>query len=534
MKKQITKIVSLLLIVVMVFTGCSKSNSNTGKEENVTPTTTTGADTGSTEEPLDLKVMIWDRGDAAPGTTIEDNALTDWIKEQILADINVNVTFQAVSRATTDDNIQMMMAGGTAPDIILTYDRSIFGSFAVDGGLTDLSDAISKYGDVINTELASILDVGKIDGVQYAIPAKRSWQKIRHVGMIRKDWLDALNLEVPKTKEELIEALYAFKEQDPGKLGDKLVPWAMSGDSSSEKMYLNFVSSYAVPSTEEDSYVYSEWTKALDEGAAEGFRVLNNLYNDGIISKDFAVDTDGSIYQQAISNGQVGFFLEDSLRPMPWIVTAQELNKDVEYVAVNAFENSDGAYVSPANPLYGAYIMVPKSSEAKVEAAVKYINWMANPENAIKVYYTPDYQSDENGIPINPTEDEKYSKGYPLTPADFCIATQYWEYYNDPTAIVKNLKSQYPTFSEEYLTDVYTQITTGMVDAPVIQQILEEESIYSSNVQSSAIIYAYNLISAAPGTFDDVQKTKYAELVQAGLDKILEARANYYKENVAK
>ncbi|BCJ96765.1 hypothetical protein acsn021_43340 [Anaerocolumna cellulosilytica] len=532
MKKQIAKIVSLLIIVVMVFTGCSKGSGNKSGDENKTPET--GTDNNSTEAPLDLKVMVWDRGDAAPGTTIEENALTEWIKEQILADINVNVTFQAVSRATTDDNIQMMMAGGTAPDIILTYDRTIFGSFAVDGGLTDLSDAITKYGDVINTELASILDVGKIDGVQYAIPAKRQWQKVRHIGMIRKDWLDALGLEVPKTKEELIAALYAFKEQDPGKLGDKLVPWAMSGDTSSEKMYLNFVASYAEPSTEEDTYVYSEWTKALDTGAEEGFKVLNKLYNDGIISKDFAVDTDSSIYQQAISNGQAGFFLDDAQRPMAWITTAQELNPEVEYVAINAFEDSLGAYVNPANPLYGAYIMVPKASEAKVEAAVKYINWMANPENAIKVYYTPDYQADENGIPVTLTEDEKYSKGYPLTPADFCIATQYWAYYNDPATIVKSLKTSYPTFSEEYLTDLYTQITTGMTDTPVIQQILEEESVYSSNVKSSTIIYAYNLISAAPGTFDEIQKTKYAELVQAGLDKILEARANYYKDNVAK
>ena len=49
----------------------------------------------------------------------------------------------------------------------------------------------------------------------------------RHVAYIRQDWLDELGMDMPKTKEELGEYLYAVKEAKLG--GDNTIPWAMSG-----------------------------------------------------------------------------------------------------------------------------------------------------------------------------------------------------------------------------------------------------------------------------------------------------------------
>ena len=322
----------------------------------------------------EITVMVYDRGDAANGTTIEDNSETKWIQEQVEQACGVKVNFQAVSRSTSDDNIQMMMAGNTAPDIIMTYDKTIFTSFAKDGGLAELSEAIEAYGPNIKEQLGEILSIGYVEDGQYAIMAKREWQKGKHTAMIRKDWLDAMGMEVPNTKEELIECLYAMKEQDPGNVGDNLIPWAMAGLMNSEKYYLNFAGSYVEPQTEEDQYVYAGRKKALDDGAVEGFRVLNQLYNDGIITPDFAVDTEATAYEQAISNGFVGFIVDDTGKPGDWFETSMQANPDVEWVAVNCFEDSEGNYTNPANPLYGAYLMVPAASEDKVDACVKYLN----------------------------------------------------------------------------------------------------------------------------------------------------------------
>lgn len=519
--KKVGRVIGGVLAAATMLTACGTTTSGT----------TASGETGKVEE---ITVMVYDRGDAANGTTIEDNAETQWIQEQVEAACGVKVNFQAVSRSTSDDNIQMMMAGGTAPDIIMTYDKTIFTSFAKDGGLADLSDAITNYGDNIQEYLGDILNVGYVEDGQFAVMAKREWQKGKHTAMIRKDWLDAMGMEVPTNKEELIDCLYAMKEQDPGNVGGNLIPWAMAGLMNTEKYYLNFVGSYVEPQTEEDQYVYAGWKKALDDGAVDGFRVLNQLYNDGIITPDFAVDTEATSYEQAISNGYVGFIVDDTGKPGDWFEICKQSQPECEWVAVNCFEDSEGNYTNPANPAYGAYLMVPAASEDKVDACVKYLNWLADPENAQDVALTPDVQFDEDGLPVYLTVDELHAKGYPGTLADFNLCNAYYPFYDDPHLCALSRRTDFPSADDEWLDQFYTVVTSNLYDDPVIPDALEAESTYSANVESLAIAYAYNLISCAPDQFDSVQQEKYKELEEAGLDEILEETRTYYNENVAK
>ncbi|WP_277406006.1 hypothetical protein [Lacrimispora xylanisolvens] len=47
--------------------------------------------------------MIWDRGDAAPGTTVENNTQTDWVKKQVKEKYNINVEYVSVPRSSSDE-----------------------------------------------------------------------------------------------------------------------------------------------------------------------------------------------------------------------------------------------------------------------------------------------------------------------------------------------------------------------------------------------------------------------------------------------
>ena len=55
----------------------------------------------------------------------------------------------------------------------------------------------------------------------------------------------------------------------------------MSGRTDTEKAYLNFVGSYVDFADAKDQYQHSEGYIALHDGALEGIRLLNKLYNDG-------------------------------------------------------------------------------------------------------------------------------------------------------------------------------------------------------------------------------------------------------------
>lgn len=532
------RILSLLLALIML-SGCGSKDVKDEPDPVVEPKTETKteekATEAKTEEPTEISVMIWDRGDAPAGKTVEDNTLVDWIKESVLEAANVKVNFIAVPRSGSDDKVNVMMAGGNAPDIILSYSSSMFGSFATSGGLTDLTAALAEYGPTLQTELDGILEVGQVDGVQYAIPARRSLQKTKHIGYIRKDWVEALGKELPTTKEELTELLYAFKEQNPGKV-ENVIPWAMGGNQDTEKYFLNFVGSYVDISNEKDQVVYMKNFKAIAPGAEEGFKVLNTLYNDGIISQDFAVDTTDDKYKQDIAIGNVGFFVDDNFRPIDsdWLATLKANVPTAEFVPINAFESPDASYVNPADPLYGAYIMVPSVSSDKAEAVVKYLNWLASTENAMKVAFTPEYTVDAKGAPVAVKEEDLAAKGYAKNRNDYCIVTQFFEYDKTKEATVAVWQSKFPTFDEAYYNNVYDQVTAGIYNEPLVTDVIESETKYLTNLNKMIIEYAYKLISVKPAEFEATQKAVYGQLVEAGLQEIIDERASYYDANVAK
>ena len=134
MKKSfITKLVSCALVTTML-AGCGSSAGTAASSK----TTSGGTDTAASGDAESITCMIWDRSDAASGTTMEDNPLANWIKEQVLKDCNVNVSYVSVPRSGSDDKLNTMMTGGNAPDVIFTYSQALFGNYTSQGGVADL------------------------------------------------------------------------------------------------------------------------------------------------------------------------------------------------------------------------------------------------------------------------------------------------------------------------------------------------------------------------------------------------------------
>ena len=84
--------------------------------------TSMGVIPGNGEKPLH-RVMVWDRGDAPQGMTVEENKMSEWINEQV-ADLGLQVEFVAVPRSTSEDVLTTMMTGGNAPDTFSLMTRT--------------------------------------------------------------------------------------------------------------------------------------------------------------------------------------------------------------------------------------------------------------------------------------------------------------------------------------------------------------------------------------------------------------------------
>lgn len=526
MKKTFAKKVLAAGLTASMALGTAACGSSADTQTTTTTSTTSSEDAKG--DPVTINVMVWDRGNAAPGTTTEDNALTQWIQEQMLENFNITVNYTAVPRSESDDKLNIMMAGGSAPDIVFTYSQAMFSNFASSGALKDLTALYEEYGSDIETYCSEAEAQGIMGDTRYAVMKQRGTENARHTAYIRKDWLDELGMDVPTTKEELGAYLYAVKEAGLG--GDNTIPWAMSGREDTEKMYLNFVGSYVDLEDDREAYCYNEAYIIANEDAKEGLEQLNEWYKDGLISSDFATDTSEDVYNAAVANGQVGFVLDDTTAIWDEIeVLNNTLGVDETFIPCMPFELSDGTYRTPYEYRYAMYVMIPATTDdTKAEACMKYLNWLANPDNAVQVRYTPDYTTTDNGVAVEPTEDEKNEKGYPGTCDDLCIMNLNFDWVNDYDVLVAtNLETQSSAWAtEDWYKLYYETCQIGKFRYPTYANLSEAEQTYGTDVENKMVQFVYQCIVASD--FETTYTNGMAELNNSGLAEIIEARGEYY------
>lgn len=524
------KVIAGLLAATMMLSSC-------GSFDSSTPTTGTNDETQSavSEAPTELTVMAWDRGNSAPGTTADNNTLTKWIAEQVLKDCNIKVTFVPVPRNTADDKLNVMMAGGSAPDVVFTYTRTLVMDYAQKGGLVELTPYLEQYGSDITANLGDVQHVGYMSDGQYALMQKASTTadgltKASYGSYIRKDWVDKLGKELPTNQDELIALLREFKEKDPGQVGqDKLIPWAMSGLPDGSRNFLPFVSSYADACDDERILVYDDRLATVAPGTKEALRIMNQLYNEGIITRDFPVDTSADKYKQDITNGNVGFFIDHSERPIneDYLTTLKQNVPEAEFVPVNVCQTADGNYLQTAEDRHKRYVMIPKNNEDNIEAAMTYLNWMANAEIAEKIACTPEITHTNEGLRVELSTEEKSKKGYPSACSDYNLLNGAYDVIEKDQK-VKIYMSSRPELGEEFYKTFY-DVTTKDLVFPIIPEVsIKSQAKYGTNVDNLVIEFVYKVVSTSTDQFETAYQAEYDKLVQAGLEDIIKERQDYY------
>lgn len=434
------KFISVLLICCMVIftvTACGKNSKNANNTQDVTATPEVKKDTTNSSssdskgevstvadptngEVVDGKfvttrkitVEVYDRGNDG-GSSPTDNSYTKYIKEGMLRDHNVEVEFISVPRWTEVEQINNLLAAGDAPDICVTYDYPTILTYANMGGVLDLSTHVEDYKELL-PNLWNWLgttniywDKDPVNGTLWAIEAKLAVLN-RISTFVRKDWLDKLNLEEPRTRQEFEDMLHAFKNNAELLLGDeadKMVPFSISFDVGWRAA--NLIESFIDPDISDKEYYINGFDdrKFTQNGTKEAIRLLNKWYNDGLIWKDFALYQAGdSTEDNMMKAGYVGAFThnwddpyrsgEDSIqRNLQRIV-----GEDASYVAVECFEDSKGTYTKFLAGPVDRKIFFPNTNDEPL-ASLMYLDWVSRPEN---IQYL---QIGEEGVTHNKVED---------------------------------------------------------------------------------------------------------------------------------
>ncbi len=529
MKKKLAKLCALGLASAMIFSACGSAD--TPAAESSKPAESKQEEPKKEEKPAEPKeivkitAMFYDRGEEyASGYSLTDNLLTRYINEE-LAPLGVEVEWIPVPRSGSDNQVNLMLAGGTAPDVIRTYDRERVATYASQGGLCDLTD----YMDMLDADFleknAEAIEWCQFDGKQWALPGVYGYHGKSNETYIREDLVKAMGKEMPTNKEELIDVLYAAKEAYPD--------MQIYGFSSKNQftMYSTWLLSETSRANERDNYIYEPTaTIGLKPGHKEALKELNQFYLDGIISQAFIEDTDMSKFEQDVANGNVFFIADDGTESFEAYETAEDPN--YRMVAIDCIENLDGSYEVPSQDAFSHYVYVPATAEDRIEAVMTFLGWMSNEENAKNVNFSVigvGADLNEDGWPVKKSNDELLAMGNTKRGSDICFL--YSNFEGNKKYLVSNFMKSNPGVPEDVAEGKIASQYSNYFDKALIGSALPSAE-YVPNLQSMIPDLVFKCIAAPEGQFDAIYEAEYQKLLDNHLQEVLDERAAWYDANM--
>lgn len=518
------KKVSLLLAGIMavsMIAGCGSKGEKTSSGSGTT-----------------LTVEVFDRGNAPEGGgTCDNNFLTNLINSEFEKETGIKVKFVPIPRSEEVSKINVLLASNTAPDIIFTYDRDRYMEYAKQGGLTDLGEYIDKYAPNIKEKWAEILPEAQYLGKQMAIPALAGNQA-QNATFIRKDWLDKLNLPVPKTTEEFYETMKAFKEKDPGNVGaDNIIPYGLwpveSTNIDNHFGAGSLLWSFAGAATEEERHTV-EYPNI--PGWKEGTRFLNKMFNEGLIDNEFAIDT--ARLKQDVSKGVVGCFTNSHNFPYSGngnVMNALKQNvADAELIPIDVFNTEDGKYPKVKNTKTGMFIMVPKTSK-NAEAAVKYLEWMAKNETRILIGNGVEGQDYDYIDDVYEVKDQDRYKKERWNSGDLLIMYNGGYFEGDWDIFYKRIRKAktYGNYGDLMAEATKIALNDGVVDyrrTPKFDRPIEAMGKYKGTLDKIYIEGMVEAIMTSPDKFDSVYDAMVEEYMKNGGAEVEAEKAKVYAE----
>ncbi|MFC3797972.1 extracellular solute-binding protein [Cohnella sp. GCM10012308] len=218
--KRASALLTSFALLGAVVSGCgngggSEASSSPASPSSASnpPNTDSASPTASANTDKKIKLEVIETGNNLPPPD------QDIIKKEL--DKALNVDFNLTVYASGDDyknQLNVRMASGNFPDLF-ALDRQQLIEFSKQGLLLDLTPYMDRLKQVTDFIGEENVKKGAVGGKVYAI--SKSSQIPYNTYFIRKDWLDNLGLEVPKTIEDLKAVAAAFTNDDPDKNGKK-------------------------------------------------------------------------------------------------------------------------------------------------------------------------------------------------------------------------------------------------------------------------------------------------------------------------
>jgi putative aldouronate transport system substrate-binding protein len=492
-----------------------------------------------------ISVAVFDRANDG-GSKPEDNFYTTAIKEGMLRDHNIEVSYVPIPRWTEAEELNNLLAAGSAPDICLTYSFPIVQTYAGMGAVQDLAPFVDEYKDVL-PNLWGLLGEENIywnkdpkSGSIFALEALLA-TLARTNTFVREDWLKTLNLTEPKTLDEFHTMLVAFRDNAGALLGDqadKMVPFSISFDVGwrADTLIGSFVPDDI---TDKTKYIYGfDDRHLLYPNIKEGVRVLNKWYNEGLVWKDFALYGSGDTTEDnMIKAGYVGSFTHNYDYPYrngdDGINANLKRNSgpDAGFIAVDPFPNNAGKYKKYVSPPIDRKIFFPSTNDEPV-ASLLYLDWISAYENRMFIQYgeegvTRETQADGSFKTIAVTGDKIMNSPNNI---DYMM-TLNGHKLEDPALTVKTLAQGYAGVDTRYIERASATALTDIVpgNAVAVGVISSEEGVATALTEKRDIFLDQSIVTPE-ANFDNVFDAGMSDYLATGGQAIIDERTEKWAE----
>lgn len=362
-------IVLSMTIVLLFVTACGNSTGNNQKNNQSSQTNTSGNSSNSgsksgssepqAEPPVELTMMNYY---STPEPPSEKSSAIKMLEE--LTNTKLNITWIPKS-VYHDKVVASVSASGNLPQILLVREdrNAVFIQAARAGMFWDIGPYLDEYPNLKNIGDNRFENMS-IDGKVYGL---YRWRPIARDGILmRKDWLDQLGLDIPKTMDELVDVFYAFTNQDPDKNG-KPDTFGFSHANGGAVLDV-FLGLMGTPNKWADidgqivpSFMTQEYMDTLN--------LFRQMYKDKVFNNDFPIVEDRvNLINQGKAGAYIGVYDDLPTR----FVDLNKLNPDAELIAIPNVSGPSGKHTVYAGKGYNSVFMFPKTS-VKTEEELKKI-----------------------------------------------------------------------------------------------------------------------------------------------------------------
>lgn len=433
------------------------------------------------------------------------NSVADVGSYQVIMDkTNITIDFNHPAAGQQKEKFDTMMATGkNLPDMIYYNWASVTGGAAKyieDGTILPLNDYLEEWAPNFLAYMEKYPEIRKQtvldDGTYYMFPMIRldeesgvgTWFKTEGF-MIRQDWLDALELDMPTTVDELHDVLVAFKNGNLNGDGEELFPLVLTKDyviSKTAAMYgiLN------------DFYCDNGEIKygPMQEKFKDYLSTMNQWYEEGLIDPEF-LTIDGTTLTSKVTSNKAGVTFYQlaggmgtwsnmmagdenfNIVAMPWI------KQDADSPAYTATGDYNKVVVGP-----GVAITSAALENGHLEACIKFRDYFYSPEGTLISNFGIEGESYTmvDGEPIFTDAVLANDKGLTTTQAlsqyalsasnDAMVKTA--KYFKQVTLLLDNQKASQPVWNDCDMSLLLPPIAHTADESSRVSVIMSEINTY--------------------------------------------------------